>query len=99
MIFTNVYIFLRITKLITLVMCEIIKFYTLKCINCLYKIPSTRLELIKKILKFEIIKKASMFTKYGQNLLDTDFFTYVPDLRKLGYTDITEDEFNKLISI
>jgi hypothetical protein len=40
-----------------------------------------------------------MFTKYGQNLLDTDFFTYVPDLRKLGYTDITEDEFNKLISI
>ena len=30
-------------------------------------------------------------TKYGQNFLDADFFTYVPDLRKLGYTDITED--------
>ena len=64
-----------------------------------YYILGNNLELIKKILKFEIIKKASMFTKYGQNLLDTDFFTYVPDLRKLGYTDITEDEFNKLISI
>jgi hypothetical protein len=64
-----------------------------------YYILGNNLELIKKILTFEIIKKASMFTKYGQNLLDTDFFTYVPDLRKLGYTDITEDEFNKLIGL
>jgi hypothetical protein len=64
-----------------------------------YYIMGNNLELIKKILTFEIIKKASKYTKYGQNFLDTDFFNYVPDLRKLGYKDITEDEFNKLIGI
>ena len=64
-----------------------------------YYITDNNLTLIKKILSFDIIKKASIYTKYGQNFLDTDFFTYVPDLRKLGYTDITEDEFNKLIGI
>ena len=64
-----------------------------------YYILGNNLKLIKKILTFEIIKKAGIYTKYGQNLLDADFFTYVPDLRKLGYTDITEDEFNKLIGI
>jgi hypothetical protein len=64
-----------------------------------YYILGNNLTLIKKILSFDIIKKAGIFTKYGQNFLDTDFFTYVPDLRKLGYTNITEDEFNKLIGI
>lgn len=64
-----------------------------------YYITGNNLTLIKKILNFDIIKKASIYTKYGQNFLDTDFFTYVPDLRKLGYTNITEDEFNKLIGI
>jgi len=64
-----------------------------------YYILGNNLTLIKKILSFDIIKKAGIFTKYGQNFLDTDFFTYVPDLRKLGYIDITEDEFNKLIGI
>jgi hypothetical protein len=64
-----------------------------------YYIMGNNLELIKKILTFEIIKKASKYTKYGQNFLDTDFFNYVPDLRKLGHNDITEDDFNKLIGI
>ena len=67
------------------------------CGNNNYYILGNNLTLITKILSFDIIKKASIFTKYGQNFLDTDFFTYVPDLRKLGYTNITEDEFNKLI--
>ena len=67
------------------------------CGNNNYYITGDNLTLIKKMLSFDIIKKAGIFTKYGQNFLDTDFFTYVPDLRKLGYTDITEDEFNKLI--
>jgi hypothetical protein len=64
-----------------------------------YYITGNNLTLIKKILSFNIIKNASIYTKYGQNFLDTDFFTYVPDLQKLGYKDITEDEFNKLIGI
>lgn len=64
-----------------------------------YYITGNNLTLITKILSFDIIKKAGIYTKYGQNFLDTDFFTYVPDLRKLEYTNITEDEFNKLIGI
>ena len=67
------------------------------CGNDNYYILGNNLTLIKKILSFDIIKKASIYTKYRQNFLDTDFFTYVPDLRKLGYTDITEDEFNSII--
>ena len=67
------------------------------CGNDNYYILGNNLTLIKKILSFDIIKKASIYTKYRQNFLDADFFTYVPDLRKLGYTNITEDEFNKLI--
>ena len=69
------------------------------CGNDNYYILGNNLTLIKKILSFDIIKKASIYTKYRQNFLDTDFFTYVPDLRKMGYTNITEDEFNKLIGI
>jgi len=64
-----------------------------------YYITGNNLTLITKILSFDIIKKAGIYTKYGQNFLDADFFTYVPDLRKLEYTNITEDEFNKLIGI
>jgi hypothetical protein len=67
------------------------------CGNNNYYITGNNLTLIEKILSFDIIKKAGIYTKYGQNFLDTDFFTYVPDLRKLGYTNITEDDFNKLI--
>jgi hypothetical protein len=69
------------------------------CGNDNYYILGNNLKLIEKIFTFNIIKKASIFTKYRQNFLDTDFFNYVPDLRKLGYKDITEQEFNKLIGI
>jgi hypothetical protein len=37
------------------------------------------------------------YTKYGQDFLDNDAFKYLPDIRKLGIVDITEDEFYKLI--
>jgi hypothetical protein len=31
--------------------------------------------------------------------LESDAFHYIPDIRKLGITDITEDEFYKLIGL
>jgi len=55
------------------------------------------LNFIKKILSFKLILIASLFTKFGQNFLDTDVFLYIPDLTKLGYTDITEDFFYEKI--
>ena len=96
MIFTNVYIFLRITKLITLVMCEIIKFYTLKCINCLYKIPSTRLELIKKISK-KLEQENIVYVKIFQALcLDKDILANDEQEFLLKYTDNVPYKTNEI---
>ena len=36
-------------------------------------------------------------TKYGQDFLDNEAFTYLPDIRKLGMEDIDEKKFYKLI--
>jgi hypothetical protein len=41
----------------------------------------------------------SHFTKYRQDFLEKEVYTYLPDIRKLGITDITEDEFYKLIGL
>ena len=70
------------------------------CGNDNYYILGNNLELIKKIFDFKIIKIASLFTKFRQNFMDTDLFKfYVPDLRKLGYKNITEDKLYKLIGL
>ena len=57
------------------------------------------LEVILKILNFKINKIISHFTKYKQDFLEHESLTYIPDIRKLGITDITEDEFYKLIGL
>ena len=62
-----------------------------------YYILGDNLELIKKILSFKICKIISQYTKYGQQFLDNEAFTYIPDLRKMDITDIEEDEFYKLV--
>jgi hypothetical protein len=41
----------------------------------------------------------SHFTKYRQDFLDNEAFKYLPDIRKLGIADITEDEFYELIGL
>ena len=51
MVFDALYICLRITKLLIIVLYEFIKFNTKKCVNYLFNIPTKRLELIKKISK------------------------------------------------
>ena len=43
----------------------------------------------------------SHYTKYRQDFLEKEVYNYLPDIRKLGAisTDITEDEFYKLIGL
>jgi len=62
-------------------------------------ILGNNLEVILKILNFKINKIISHFTKYKQDFLEHESLTYIPDIRKLGITDITEDEFYKLIGL
>jgi hypothetical protein len=57
------------------------------------------LELLLKLLTFKISDMISHFTKYRQDFLDNEAFKYLPDIRKLGIADITEDEFYKMIGL
>ena len=58
-----------------------------------------KLELLLKLLSFKISDMISHFTKYRQDFLEKEVYTYLPDIRKLGIADITEDEFYKLIGL
>ena len=55
------------------------------------------LQLIKKLLSFKLAHMICQYTKYRQDFLDSEAFTFIPDLRKNGYTNITEYEFYDLI--
>ena len=57
------------------------------------------LEVLLKLLSFKISHMISHYTKYRQDFLEKEAFKYLPDIRKLGITDITEDEFYKLIGL
>jgi hypothetical protein len=57
------------------------------------------LELIQKMLKFKIVDIISHYTKYGQDFLDNDAFSYLPDIRKLGIEGITENQLYQLIGL
>ena len=67
--------------------------------NHKFYILGDNLELMQKFLGFGIIKVIGHYTKYGQDFLDNEAFTYLPDIRKLGIPDITEDGFYKLIGL
>jgi len=65
-------------------------------------IVGDNLEVILKILKFKICDIISHFTKYRQDFLEKEVYTYLPDIRKLGIDDIDDiDELNfyKLIGL
>ena len=64
-----------------------------------FYILGDNLELIHKMLGFDIHIVISDFLKYSQSFLDKEAFKYWPDIRKLGISDITEDEFYKLIGL
>ena len=67
--------------------------------NHKFYILGDNLELVKKMLDYRIINIIGHYTKYGQDFLDNEAFKYLPDIRKLGIVDITEDEFYKLIGL
>lgn len=67
--------------------------------NHKFYILGDNLELIKKIMDFNISVVISDYPKYGQSFLDNEAFKYLPDIRKLGIEDITEDEFYKLLGL
>jgi hypothetical protein len=67
--------------------------------NHKFYVVGDKLELLNKMLDFNIINIIGHYTKYGQDFLDNEAFKYLPDIRKLGMTDITEDEFYKLIGL
>lgn len=56
-----------------------------------------RLELLLKMLSFHISGIISHFTKYRQDFLEKEVYRYLPDIRKLGIIDISEDEFYNLV--
>jgi hypothetical protein len=51
------------------------------------------------MLSYKIIDIIGHYTKYGQDFLDNEAFTYLPDIRKLGIEDIDEKKLYKLIGL
>lgn len=66
--------------------------------NNKFYILGDNLELIKKMLGFSVIKLLNNSIRYRMKFLEDAVFDYIPDLRKMGITDITEEEFSKLIN-
>ena len=67
--------------------------------NHKFYILGDKLELILKMLSYKIIDIIGHYTKYGQDFLDNEAFTYLPDIRKLKIKDIDELKFYKLIGL
>jgi len=64
-----------------------------------FYILGDKLELILKLLKFKIMDIICHYTKYGQDFLDNEAFTYIPDIRKLNIDNIEEITFYKLLKL
>jgi hypothetical protein len=57
------------------------------------------LELLLKLLTFKLCDIICHFTKYRQDFLEKEVYTYLPDIRKLDIQDIDEKQFYKLIDL
>ncbi len=55
------------------------------------------LEVILKLMNFGFANIICDYTKYRMSFLEKEVCNYIPDIRKLGIQDITEDEFYILI--
>ena len=67
--------------------------------NHKFYIIGDKLELMMQLLSYKIIDIIGHYTKYGQDFLDNEAFTYLPDIRKLKIKDIDEKQFYKLIGL
>ena len=52
-----------------------------------------------KMMHFKISQTICDYTKYRMSFLEKEVCDYIPDLRKLGIKDITEQEFYVLIGL
>ena len=64
-----------------------------------FYILGDNLEIILKIMRFGISGIICDYTKYRMSFLEKEVCNYIPDIRKLGIADITEDEFYMLIGL
>ena len=64
-----------------------------------FYILGNNLEIILKIMQFGISGIICDYTKYRMSFLEKEVCNYIPDIRKLGLADITEDEFYELIGL
>ena len=55
--------------------------------------------MLFRSLNFKISEIISHYTKYRQDFLEKEVYSYIPDLRKLNINDITELEFYNLIGL
>ena len=67
--------------------------------NHKFYILGENLEVMLELLNLKIIHIVGNYFKYGQSFLDKEAFEYIPDIRKLGYTTITKNEFYELIKL
>ena len=67
--------------------------------NHKFYILGESMELILKVLSFSIVNVIGHYTKYGQDFLDNEALSYIPDIRKIGIEDIDEEEFYNLIGL
>jgi len=96
MVLDSMYIFLRIIKLVSVVMWEIINFNTKKCINHFYNKPTYRLELIKKI-SHKLEQENIVYVKIFQALcFDRDLLSIEEQDYLLKYTDNVPYEHNEI---
>jgi hypothetical protein len=66
--------------------------------NKLFYILGDRLEWLLKLFSFPITSIIASFTKYNQDFLDREAFSFIPDIRKLGH-EVSEDELYELIGL
>jgi hypothetical protein len=65
-----------------------------------FYIMGDNLEVILKLLSYKLCDIISHFTKYRQDFLEREVFTYIPDIRKLGILDIIDiKDFYNLIAL
>ena len=96
MVLDSMYIFLRIIKLVSVVMWEIINFNTKKCINHFYNKPTYRLELIKKISQ-KLERENIVYVKIFQALcFDRDLLSIEEQDYLLKYTDNVPYKHNEI---
>jgi len=63
-----------------------------------FYIIGDKLELLIKLFNYKIMDIICHYTKYGQDFLDRDAFSYIPDIRKLK-KDISERQFYDLVKL